>query len=138
MSGTKAALRAAKAALDANRYQDAVDHAKTVLKTDPNSYHAYTLTQIRPCVIGIETDSAASSHVFLGRAFEKLSHNEESQEAYKVAISIKDNDALAWQGLVGLYEKQAGKRLDDYHDAAIRLAESHMEEYVELQIWDIQ
>ena len=41
MSGTKAALKAAKAALDANRYQDAADHARTVLKTDANNYHAY-------------------------------------------------------------------------------------------------
>lgn len=41
MSGTKAALKAAKAALDANKYQSAIDQAKTVLKTDPNNYHAY-------------------------------------------------------------------------------------------------
>lgn len=46
MSGIKAALRAAKTALDANKYQDAIDQAKTVLKTDPNNYHAYIFTQI--------------------------------------------------------------------------------------------
>ena len=46
MSGTKAALKAAKAALDANKYQDAVDQAKTVLKTDPKNYHAYALAQV--------------------------------------------------------------------------------------------
>ena len=45
MSGTKAALKAAKAALDGNKYQDAVDQAKTVLKTDPKNYHAYILAQ---------------------------------------------------------------------------------------------
>ena len=45
MSGTKAALKAAKAALDGNKYQDAVDQAKTILKTDPKNYHAYTLAQ---------------------------------------------------------------------------------------------
>lgn len=83
-----------------------------------------------PYLIGVETDSAASSNVFLGRALEKLDQNEDSEEAYKTAIGIKDKDALAWQGLVGLYEKQAGKKLDDYHDAAIRLAEIHMNEYV--------
>lgn len=76
------------------------------------------------------TDSAASSNVFLGRALEKLDQSEDSEEAYKIAIGIKDKDALAWQGLVGLYEKQAGKKLDNYHDAAIRLAEIHMNEYV--------
>lgn len=41
MSGTKAALKAAKAALDANKYQNAIDQAKTVLRTDPDNYHAY-------------------------------------------------------------------------------------------------
>lgn len=45
MSSTKAALKAAKAALDANKYEDAVDQAKAVLKTDSKSYHAYVLTQ---------------------------------------------------------------------------------------------
>lgn len=72
-----------------------------------------------------------SSNVFLGRAFEKLDQNEESEEAYKIAIGIKEKDALAWQGLVGLYEKQADRKLDLYHDTAIRLAEIHMHEYVE-------
>ena len=86
-----------------------------------------------PYIFGAETDFAASSNVFLGRALEKLDRNEESEEAYKNAIGTKDNDALAWQGLVGLYEKQSGKKLDDYHDAAIRLAEIHMNEYVEQQ-----
>ena len=69
--------------------------------------------------------------MFLGRAFEKLNQYEESEEAYKIAVEIKDKDALAWQGLVGLYEKQADRKLDDYHNAAIRLAEIHMDEYVE-------
>ncbi|CAD6569378.1 MAG: Superkiller protein 3 [Alectoria sarmentosa] len=109
MSGTKSALKAAKAALDANRYQDAIDQAKAVLETEADNYHA---------------------NVFLGRAFEKLNQNQGSEEAYKAAIGRKDNDPLAWQGLVGLYEKQAGKKLDDYHGAAIRLAELHMNEYV--------
>ena len=48
MSGTKAALKAAKAALDANKYQDAIDQAETVLKTDPKNYHAYIFAQITP------------------------------------------------------------------------------------------
>ena len=67
----------------------------------------------------------------MGRAFEKLDQNKESEEAYKIAIGVKDRDPLAWQGLVGLYEKQADRKLDEYHDAAIRLAEIHTEEYVE-------
>ena len=41
MSSTKTALKAAKAALDAENYDDTVEHAKKVLTTDPNHYHAY-------------------------------------------------------------------------------------------------
>lgn len=41
MSGIKTALKAAKAALDADKYQDAIDQAKTVLKKDSSNYHAY-------------------------------------------------------------------------------------------------
>lgn len=129
MSGVKASLRAAKAALDANKYQDAIDQAKTVLKTDSNNYHAYTFTPIAP-VLAVMRLTTASSNVFLGRALEKLDQNDDSEKAYIAAIGIKAKDALAWQGLVGLYEKQNGKKLDSYHDAAIRLAEIHMNEYV--------
>ena len=129
MSSTKAALKAAKAALDANKYQDAIHQAQTVLKTDTNNYHAYVTHAYGPCIIGVETN-IPFSNVFLGRALEKLDRNEGSEEAYIAAINIKDKDALAWQGLVGLYEKQAGKKLDEYHDAVIRLAEIHMNEYV--------
>jgi superkiller protein 3 len=59
-----------------------------------------------------------------------LNRYEESLQAYKLAIGAKPNEALAWQGLISLYEKQAGKRLDDYHEAAIHLAEIYMQEYV--------
>lgn len=53
MSTTKAALKAAKAALDAKKYQDAIDQAKTVLKTDPNNYHAYTFAPIAPAISAV-------------------------------------------------------------------------------------
>lgn len=41
MASTKSALKAAKAALDADRYDEAVEHVKKVLSIDPNNYHAY-------------------------------------------------------------------------------------------------
>ena len=41
MSGTKAALKAARAALDAHRYLDAAEQANKVLATDAHSYQAY-------------------------------------------------------------------------------------------------
>lgn len=41
MSALKAALKAAKGALDAHQYEKAVEDATRVLKEDPKNYHAY-------------------------------------------------------------------------------------------------
>lgn len=41
MSTIKAALKAAKAAIDAHKYDEAVEHVHKVLSTDPGNYHAY-------------------------------------------------------------------------------------------------
>lgn len=41
MSSTKALLKAAKASLDAQKYDEAVEHANKVLAVDSQSYHAY-------------------------------------------------------------------------------------------------
>ena len=106
MSSAKTAIKAAKAALDAHHYQDAIDQANAALAADPKSYNA---------------------KVFLGLAYEKQGQLEASETAYRSAIKLKDKDPLAWQGLVSLYEKQAGKRLDEYRDVAARLAEIFME-----------
>ena len=40
MSSTKAALKAAKTALDAHKYEEAIEQADSVLKADPTNYHA--------------------------------------------------------------------------------------------------
>lgn len=70
------------------------------------------------------------SNVFLGLGLDKQDQNDESAKAYKAATQIKQNDPLAWQGLITLYEKQAGKYIEDYQDAAVHLAEIFMEAYV--------
>ena len=44
MSVTKTALKAAKAALDRQNYDEAIEQAKKVLAVDPNNYHAYVCT----------------------------------------------------------------------------------------------
>ncbi|KAK4690960.1 superkiller protein 3, partial [Lecanoromycetidae sp. Uapishka_2] len=106
MSSAKATLKAAKAALDAHKYDDAVEQAKTVLATDPSNYNA---------------------NVFIGLAYDKQEQYEASETAYKVAVKSKNKDLLAWQGLVTLYERQAGKKLNEYHDAVLSLAEIYME-----------
>lgn len=41
MSNIKAALKAAKSALDAQNYAEAAIHANTVLNADPKNYFAY-------------------------------------------------------------------------------------------------
>ncbi|MCJ1251950.1 Superkiller protein 3 [Trapelia coarctata] len=106
MSSVKAGLKAAKAALDAQKYKEAAKEARKVLELDSNNYHA---------------------NVFLGLALDKQEKYEEAEKAYNVAAKSKPNDPLAWQGLITLYEKQAGKKADQYHDAALRLAEHYME-----------
>ena len=52
MSTTKAALKAAKAALDAREYNDAIDQAKKVLGSDSNNYHAYVVSK-SPTVVNL-------------------------------------------------------------------------------------
>ncbi|KAI9825314.1 MAG: hypothetical protein M1819_000560 [Sarea resinae] len=105
MSSIKSALKAAKAALDSQNYDEAVTQANQVLASDPRNYHA---------------------NVFLGLALDKQGNFEEAIKAYDAATKIKDNDALAWQGLVNLYENQTVKNVDDYRQAAVRLAEIYM------------
>jgi superkiller protein 3 len=50
-----------------------------------------------------------------------LNQNEAAEEAYLAATRLKDNDRTAWQGLISLYEKQGGLKLDDYHVAVLKL-----------------
>ncbi|KAL8735625.1 MAG: hypothetical protein Q9166_000794 [cf. Caloplaca sp. 2 TL-2023] len=101
MSTVKSALKAAKGALDAQQYDSAIVNANKVLKEDAKNYHA---------------------NVFLGLAFEKQNRHEESEKAYRAAISVKPSDPLAWQGLISLYEQQGGRKMDAYHDATFHLA----------------
>ncbi|MCJ1388954.1 Superkiller protein 3 [Xylographa bjoerkii] len=105
MSNTKAALKAAKAALDGHKYEEAAKEAQKVLDVDQNNYHA---------------------NVFLGLAYAKQDKNDEAERAYNVAAKAKPNDPLVWQGLITLYEKQAGKKIDQYGNAALNLAECLM------------
>lgn len=106
MSVTKAALKAAKVALDKQEYDEANEQARKALAIDPNNYHA---------------------NVFLGLALDKQNSNDDSEKAYQSATKSKPTEPLAWQGLITLYEKQMQMKLDEYHQAAIHLAEIYME-----------
>ena len=63
-----------------------------------------------------------TSNVFLGLALDKLNRNDDAERAYQVASKSRVDDALVWQGLINLYEKQANKKIDEYGVAAQRLA----------------
>lgn len=62
-------------------------------------------------------------------ALEKSGCYVDSEQAYKLAIESKPKVALAWQGLISLYENQAGKKLDEYHQATTHLVEIYIQEY---------
>ncbi len=41
MSAARSALKAAKSALDGQKYDEAIEQANVVLNADPKNYHAY-------------------------------------------------------------------------------------------------
>ena len=98
---SKAALKDIKITIDAKNYEAAADKAATLTKQDKQNYTAY---------------------VFLGFAREKLDEDEAAQAAYEVATTIKPKDVQAVKGLITLHEKRGAAFLDNYHNAAERLA----------------
>ncbi|KXL50247.1 MAG: hypothetical protein FE78DRAFT_103627 [Acidomyces sp. 'richmondensis'] len=98
----KANLKAAKAALDAEDFAKAVVEAQIVLSSEPHNYFA--------CL-------------FLGRALEKQGKLEDAEKSYVAAAKSKPEESQAWLGLCSVYERQGGKRVDEYHYAAVKAAE---------------
>lgn len=128
MSTTKTALKAAKTALDKQNYDEAIEQAKKVLAEDPSNYHAYVCRAAWK-LLPYHCWNLRSflRNVFLGLALDKQNFNDDSETAYRSASKSKPTEALAWQGLITLYEKQMQMKLDEYHQAAIHLAEIYME-----------
>ncbi|KAB8292984.1 hypothetical protein EYC80_007348 [Monilinia laxa] len=102
MSGTKAALKAINAAVQSQKYDEAIQQARNLLNSDPKSYQA---------------------NIFLGFSYSKQSKYPEAEEAYDAATKIKEGEPHAWQGLIQLYEKQGGAKVGQYQIAALRLAQ---------------
>ncbi|RFU29117.1 hypothetical protein B7463_g7213, partial [Scytalidium lignicola] len=102
MSSQKAALKAISAAIQAKKYDDAVEQAQRLVVSDPKSYQG---------------------NVFLGFALEKLNKFSDAEKAYIAATKIKESDPQAWQGLIKLYEKQDANKIDEYQVAALKLAQ---------------
>ncbi|KAM3417777.1 hypothetical protein BST61_g6006 [Cercospora zeina] len=98
----KAALKAAKLALDNTQYDQAIEHATSVLSADPQNHFA---------------------RLFVGRALEKQGKFDEAASTYQSAAKAKPDDSQAWQGLVSVYKAQGSKRVDEYREAAVKVAE---------------
>lgn len=122
MSTTKAALRASKAALDRKDHDEAMEQAKKVLEVDADHYHAYvSLFQICMDILNL-----LNRNIFLGLALDQKNLFDESEQAYRVAAASKPDEALSWQGLIALYEKQSAAKLEEYYQAALHLAKIYM------------
>ena len=102
MSAIKAALKAAKQAIDAGDYDKAIDEAHKVLASDAKNYFGL---------------------LFLGRASEKQGRLEDAAKAYRSAAEAKPEDSQAWLGLCSLYEAQGQRKVDEYREAAVKTAE---------------
>lgn len=106
---TKAALKAAKAAIDSKSWEEAVEQANTVLEKDPSNYFA---------------------KLFLGRANDGLSKYDDAAKAYNDATKIKPEDPQAWLGLRGMYEGLGGRNVDENIEVGLKLAEIYANLYV--------
>jgi superkiller protein 3 len=98
----KAALKAAKTALDQQQYDTVIEQAQNVLSTDPHNYFAL---------------------LFLGRAYEKQNKYDDAAKVYKSATSSKPEDTQSWLGLCSVYEAQGPKRVDEYREATVGVAQ---------------
>lgn len=105
---TKAALKAAKSAIDAKKWDEAKEHANAVLEQDARNYFA---------------------KLFLGRANDGLGKLEDAANAYLDATKSKPEDPQAWLGLRALYEKQGSVKVDENSQVGLRLAEIYAELY---------
>ena len=106
---TKAALKAAKSAIDSKKWDEATEQANTVLEKDPQNYFA---------------------KLFLGRANDGLGKFDDAAAAYNDATKLKPEDPQAWLGLRGLYEKQKAAKVDENTHVGLKLAEIYAELYV--------
>jgi superkiller protein 3 len=105
---TKTALKAAKAAIDAKKWDESVEQANAVLEKDASNYFA---------------------KLFLGRAYDGLKQTDEAAKAYNDATRIKPEDPQAWLGLRGLYERLGPAKVEENTEVGLRLAEIYMNMY---------
>ncbi|KAJ4135949.1 Superkiller protein 3 [Fusarium equiseti] len=102
MSGTKAALKGINDAIRQQKFDDAVSKAQELLEKDSKNYQA---------------------HIFLAFALDKKDRLDQAQETYRSATWLRPQEAQAWQGLIKLFEKQNNRKLTDYQQAVVNLAQ---------------
>ncbi|KAJ8610417.1 hypothetical protein MRB53_038579 [Persea americana] len=100
----KAALKAAKAAFDASKYEEAITQTQSVLESDPSNYNAKLL---------------------LGRAQEKQRLFDDAEKTYRSATTLKPDDFQAWSGLCSALAAQGNKNIDASIEATKQLATIH-------------
>ncbi len=126
---TKAALKAAKSAWDAQNFSEVVKQANEVLSSEPNNYFGCVIilgaNGRRPSEKSISL--TLSRHVFLGRGLEKQSKVDEAVKAYHTATNIKPKEDLAWKGLCNTLGTQGSRKLKEYRLAALGLAQAYAE-----------
>ncbi|KAF1920694.1 hypothetical protein BDU57DRAFT_487724 [Ampelomyces quisqualis] len=102
----KSALKAAKIAIDAKKWDDAKEQANTALEKDSSNYFA---------------------KLFLGRANDGLGRSDEAAQAYNDATKLKPEDTQAWLGLRGLYEGLGSSKVEQNTQVGLKLAELYMD-----------
>jgi len=102
----KSALKAAKAAIDDKKWDEAMSHANAVLKKDPSNYFA---------------------KLFLGRASYGLGKCDQAAQAYVDATRIKPDDSQAWLGLRSMYEGMGPAKVDENIEVGLKLSEIFMD-----------
>ncbi|KAK6363196.1 Superkiller protein 3 [Orbilia blumenaviensis] len=103
-AASKALVKAAKTAIDHQKWDEARDAAFKIVQADPKQY------------VG---------HIFLGLSQFRLHEVKDGEKSYRDAIQLSPSEAMAWQGLMQLYEET--QQIDEYLDAATELAVIHMQ-----------
>ncbi|KAK6349996.1 Superkiller protein 3 [Orbilia brochopaga] len=98
-AAAKAALKAAKAAIDAKNWEEGRELSLKLLQTDPSNYYG---------------------NIYLGLTQLRLHEVPDAEKAYRDAIQLKPSEPMAWQALVTLYEET--QQIDEYLDAVKELA----------------
>lgn len=106
---TKTALKAAKSAIDARNWEEAIEQANAVLEKDDKNYFA---------------------KLFLGRAYDGLRKYDDAAQAYYEATKIKPEDPQAWLGLRGMYEGLGPSKAEENIEVGLKLAEIYMNMYI--------